>query len=101
MIRWTTPTLNIQINPRDIEIEKVILSLFDERNCKLLEFEIPQSEITDGAFTVTLTQEQSQMFAEKSSVVAQLNIINGDSRLATNKQILKVERNLHNKEIEL
>ena len=26
MIRWTTPTLNIQINTSDIEIEKVILS---------------------------------------------------------------------------
>ena len=101
MIRWTTPTLNIQINPSDVEIEKVILSLFDERNCKLLEFEIPNTKIEDGAFTVTLTQEQSQMFEEKSSVVAQLNIINGDSRLATNKQILKVERNLHNKEIKL
>lgn len=64
MIRWTTPTLNIKINPSDIEIEKVILSLFDERNCKLLEFEIPQSEITDGAFTVTLTQEQYQSNTE-------------------------------------
>lgn len=101
MIRWTTPTLTIQIQPSDISCERVILTLFDEKNCKIEEFEVLAEDIEDGQFTVTLTQEQTKNFPEKSTVIAQLNIINGDTRLATNKQTLKIERNLHNEAIEL
>lgn len=96
MIRWTTPTLQCTI-PKEIDCEYIILTL--KQNKVLIEKTIQSSEIVDGVFSVTYTQDETSRFQKDIAVEAQLNIINGASRLATNIIPLHVDRNLHNEEI--
>lgn len=92
MIKWTTPTLECNI-PADITGDYVLLTLACE--CSIIERQISFDEITDGAFQVVLTQKETAMFNVGDTVQAQVNVMSGNVRLASNILSLKVSRNLH------
>lgn len=99
MIKWTTPTLRCTI-PEGLEYDYVILTL--SQGSTTIEKRIEAADITDNEFSVTFTQTETGQFSRSnmySKVEAQLNIINGDSRLATNIVELSIERNLHDEAI--
>lgn len=92
MIKWTTPTLKCTI-PSDLEVDYVILSLRQDN--VLLEKTIDKAEIENGVFYVTYSQIGTGRFNHDKKVEAQLNIMNGDTRIATNIIELKITKNLH------
>lgn len=92
MIKWTTPTLNCTI-PSDITGDYVLLTLLCE--CSIVERKITFDEITDGKFVVVLSQEETAMFDVGDTVQAQVNVMSGGVRLASNILTLKVGKNLH------
>lgn len=95
MIRWTTPTLDVKIP--DVAFDYLILTL--KSGSGEINKEIQSSDVADGKFSVTLSQKESSMFAAGTYVDAQINFIDGENRLATNRQSLYVAENLLNKEI--
>lgn len=97
MIKWTTPTLNCII-PKNITGDYVLLTLSCE--CSVIERTVPFSDITDGQFTVVLSQEETALFDVGDTVQAQINVMSGNLRLASNILTLKVGRNLHDEVIE-
>lgn len=99
MIKWTTPTMECSI-PSDIECDYVILSL--KQGDVLIEKTVQSSDIVEGAFSVTLTQSETGQLVPSNlytQVEAQLNIIKGTTRIATNIVILEVSDNLHDQSI--
>lgn len=96
MIKWTTPTLKCTI-PNNVGFDYIVLTL-EQGNTKL-EKTITSSEVIDGVFNVTFTQEETGMFERYNVVNVQLNLVDGEQRLATNIVQLQVTRNLHNEVI--
>lgn len=99
MIQWTTPTLQCSI-PSDITCDYVIIT-FRQGNTKI-EKTILASDITDGNFSVTLSQSETGQLVPSNlytQVEVQLNIIKDSTRLATDKVILEVGENLHDQAI--
>ena len=92
MIKWTTPTLKCTI-PSDLQLDYVLLTL--KQNNTAIEKRIESSEITDGVFEVYFEQEETGQFLKNSLIKAQLNIMHGETRLATNIVELKIVENLH------
>lgn len=92
MIKWTTPTLKCTI-PSDLQLDYVLLTL--KQNNTAIEKRIESSEITDGVFEVYFEQEETGQFLKNSLIKAQLNIMYGETRLATNIVELKIVENLH------
>ena len=100
MIKWTTPTLLCKI-PKDIAFDYLILTL-KSRSYKINKT-VPFSEIEDGTFSITLSQEETSKFEIGTNVEAQVNIISdGDllTRLGSNIICLHVCRNLYDEEIQ-
>lgn len=97
MIKWTTPTLKCSI-PEGIELDYILLTL--SQGNITIEKTISSESIVDNAFSVFFTQEETGQFNKNLGIEAQLNIINGGTRLATNIVQLKISKNLHNEEIE-
>lgn len=91
MIKWTTPSLKCTI-PKEVVFDYIILTLV--QGDITLEKKIQSSDVTDGEFIVTFTQEETGQLNFKLEVNAQLNIINGEQRLATNIVQMGVTRNL-------
>lgn len=96
MIRWTTPTLECTI-PTDIDFDYLILTI----KCGEAEIdkEVQASEVTDGEFSITLTQAESSLFPAGAFVSAQINFIDGGTRFASKRESLYVSENLYNREI--
>lgn len=99
MIKWTTPTLKCEI-PDGVQYDYILLTLCEAGSDTIVEKRIEKNHIIDGIFTVTFTQEETSRFNEGSTIEAQLNIIDGETRLATNVVELKISKNLHNSLIE-
>lgn len=97
MIKWTTPTLKCNI-PIEIEFDYILFTL--EQGSKIIEKTIESDNVIDGAFYITLSQEETGLFEKGSVVNAQLNIMKDETRLATNIVQMQITRNLHNEEIE-
>lgn len=93
MIAWTTPTLKCSI-PKEVEFDYLVLTL-KSKNTKL-EKKIDSSEIDNGKFNITLSQEETAMFSNSVVVDAQVNIIQDETRLASNILRLQICSNLHN-----
>lgn len=101
MIKWTTPTLTC-ILPDDVDYDYVILTL--KQGSVVVEKTIQASEIQDGQFTATFAQSETGQFDASNMyeyVEAQLNIVKGDTRLATNIVKLEIDKNLHNEAISI
>lgn len=96
MIKWTTPSLKCTI-PEGIEFTKIILTL--SQGDVMIEKEV--TEVLDNQFVVTFTQEETGQFDLGLKVEAQLNIINHETRIATNIIQLQVTENLHNSVIDV
>lgn len=96
MIKWTTPTLKCTI-PSDLVFDYILLTL--KQGNTVIEKEIQSSEVEEGVFNVFFTQEETGQLA-KGRVEAQLNIMNGNTRLATNIVELMLNKNLHDEVID-
>lgn len=96
MIKWTTPTLKCNI-PDGLEFDYILLTLKQFDN--VLEKTIQSNEVIDNSFSITFTQEETAMFVLKKEIDCQLNIIDGNSRKATNITTLMITRNLHDEVI--
>lgn len=96
MIKWTTPSLKCTI-PKEVVFDYILLTLVQGNIT--LEKTIQSGDVTDGEFIVTFTQEETGQFNFNLAVNAQLNIINGEQRLATNIVQMQVSKNLHNEVI--
>lgn len=100
MIKWTTPNLKCTI-PQNLEFDYILLTLMQSSVEGIkLEKRIESEEVTDGVFMVNFSQEETGMFAHDKTIEAQLNIIAGDMRMATNIVKLQMSKNLHNEVIE-
>lgn len=95
MIKWTTPSLKCKIP--SIDCDYIILTL--KQGGIILEKQIQSEDITDSEFTVFFTQEETGSFNKDITIEAQLNIIYGNTRLATNIAQLKITKNLHDEVI--
>lgn len=104
MIKWTTPTLRCYID-EGLTFDYLIFTLKSNTSLveKTFQFDEIQKETIEGEnvayFDVTLEQEETGGIVG-SNCEAQLNIMSGDSRLATNIIQLSVSKNLHNEVIE-
>lgn len=96
MIKWTTPSLTCTV-PDGIEYEYIVFTL--SQNDIKVEKTIQAEDVVDNKFTVTLTQTETSQFNIAYKVEAQLNIMHGNTRLATNIVELQMSKNLHNEEI--
>lgn len=96
MIKWTTPRLKCTI-PQDLPLDYVLLTL--KQGAVVLEKKILNQEIEDGIFYVTLSQEETSLFNVGLSINAQVNIMSGDTRLASRVLNLTATKNLHDEEI--
>lgn len=99
MIQWTTPTLTCTI-PEGLECDYVILTLM--QGSTKVEKQIAAADISDNQFEVTLTQAETGQFEKTnlySVIEAQLNIVKGTTRLATNIVQLSLTKNLHDEAI--
>ena len=96
MIKWTTPTLKCTI-PSGIEFDYILLTLMQDD----VVIEKKVDTVVDDTFEVFFTQEETSRFSLYKSVQAQLNIINGGIRMATNIVELGISKNLHDSIIEV
>lgn len=94
MIKWTTPTLKCTL-PSDLVFDYVLLTL--KQNKVKIEKRVEYAEVVDGVFYVTFTQEETSRFSISYDVEAQLNVMNGETRLATNIIKMEVGENLYDK----
>lgn len=92
MIKWTTPILRCSI-PTELVFEYILLTL--KQGNTSIEKTILSDEVVDGKFDVVFSQEETGQFQLYKEIEAQLNIMNGDVRVATNIVKMKIERNLH------
>lgn len=92
MIKWTTPTLVCSV-PEGIEFDYILLTL--KQGQVAIEKRIDPDAVTDNEFSVFFTQYETSQFNLVNVVEAQLNIMHGETRLATNIIELKIARNLH------
>lgn len=97
MIRLTTPTLVVTLP--DIDFDYCILTLSSDDTCVQVNRKILPSEVIDNQTEITLTQKETSRFKVGSKVLAQVNFMDGKTRMATNILQLKVTRNLYSKEI--
>lgn len=97
MIKWTTPNLECSI-PNNIELDYIILTL--KQNEVVINKRIEKENVNLGRFEVSLTQEETAMFDPLFNVEAQVNIINGNKRLASNTEMLVISKNLYDEVIE-
>lgn len=98
MIKWTTPSLKCNI-PSDIEFDYILITL--KQGNITFEKNINKENVIDNSFIVTFTQEETGQFDRNMMIEAQLNIISGITRLATNIVQLRISRNLHDEKIEI
>lgn len=96
MIKWTTPTLKCTI-PSELIFDYILLTI-KQGNTKI-EKTIQSSEVSEGEFNVTFTQEETGQLS-KGKVEVQLNLMNGITRLATSIVELELTKNLHDEVIE-
>lgn len=92
MIKWTTPSLKCTV-PSNIEFDYILLTL--TQGAKVIEKTFASGDIVDGSFTATFTQEETGSLSPNIVVNAQLNIMKGEQRLATNIEQLQLSKNLH------
>lgn len=97
MIKWTTPTLKCNI-PEGLEFDYILLTL--KQGKIVIEKTIEKESVIDNAFSVFFSQDETSLFAESIIINAQLNIMYGNTRQATNIVDLKITRNLHDEYIE-
>lgn len=96
IIRWTTPTLDMEI-PSDLECDYALVTIKGAN--VTIEFTVQAADIVDGVFSVTLTQEQTGAFKVGERVLVQCNVMGGGTRLATGEATMVIARNLHDEEI--
>lgn len=97
MIKWTTPTLKCNI-PEGLEFDYILLTL--KQGKIVIEKMIEKESVIDNAFSVFFSQDETSLFAESIIINAQLNIMFGNTRQATNIVDLKITKNLHDEEID-
>ena len=99
MIKWTTPTLRCNLMT-ELDFDYIIFTL--KSSTGKVEKRIEKSEVIvedeKTYFDVTFTQEETGDIVG-GKVEAQLNLMNGDTRIATNIIELNASRNLHNEVI--
>lgn len=98
MIEWTTPTITCTIP--EVECDYILLTL--KQGSTIIEKRIEASEISNNQFSATFTQAETGQFEKTnlySTIEAQLNIIKGSTRMATNIVQLSLTKNLHNEAI--
>lgn len=96
MIKWTTPRLKCSIPP-ELPLDYVLLTL--SQGGTKIERTIDASQLEDGIFCVTLTQEETALFNLGYSINAQVNIMSGSTRLASKILNLTATKNLHDEVI--
>lgn len=95
---FTTPDLRIRILKKDgtvatdLEFEYLIFTL--RSCCARLDKRVDASEVEEGVFTVTLTQEETGLFPGYDTVKAELNFFNGNKRLGTLIKTISTDDNL-------
>ncbi len=99
MIKWTTPTLKCTI-PNDLVFDYLIITFMQNQNNTKIEKRIEYSDVEDGSFEITLSQEETGNFYKNIGIEVQLNLMQGETRLATNIVELVITKNLHDEEIE-
>ena len=107
MINYTTPTISLTVEGRDLSSANVYVTL--EQGCTELtktgaDLSISTStrgQITDSTITFVLSQDESAMFSTRSRVAVQVNWINAEGvREATEAKGIGVTRNLLEEVIE-
>lgn len=98
MRQYTTPTITIRILKQD---ETPATDLFFDYLIFTLKYKgeridrrVDASEVTDGVFTVEYTQEETGSLPQSGNVLAEINFIAGNKRLATKIKTLSVDGNL-------
>lgn len=96
MIKWTTPSLECCV-PSELEYDYILFTLMQDEI--VIERTVSQEQVQDGKFTLFFTQEETSQFKLLSPVEAQLNVMKGGVRIATNIETLSIDRNLHDEYI--
>lgn len=96
MIQWTTPTLVCNI-PSDLTFDYLLITL--KQGNTILEKRVDYSEVEEGVFTVEYSQTETSMFQLNKKIEAQLNIMVGETRMATNIVDILITKNLHDEAI--
>lgn len=98
MRQYTTPTLNITLKhpdgtiASDIEFDYLIFSL--RSACYSIDRRVETSDVIDGMFSVTFTQEETSKMKVGDNVDMEINFISGDTRFATNIKNTRLDKNL-------
>lgn len=98
MIRWTTPSLKCSI-PQGVDFNYILLTLIQGNT--IIEKRIESNEVVDNSFTVFFNQEETGQLMVGMKVKVQLNLMYGNTRIATNIVELQATENLHNEIIEV
>lgn len=98
MRTYTTPTLRITLKKKSGEIATDLIFtylIFTIKSGKnRIDKTVQSSEVTEGVFTVRLTQEETGSLSSYGPATAEINIFNGSTRLATLIKSLKIDPNL-------
>lgn len=97
MIKWTTPSLECCV-PDGLEYDFILFTLV--QNDYVIERAISKDQVIDNKFTVFFTQEETSQFELYTTIEAQINVMNGGVRVATNIEKLRIDRNLHDSAID-
>ena len=104
MIRFTTPTLSI--NLIDNEGNRLTDFVFDYLVVSIkskdveINKKIPYSSVVEGNFKVDFTQEETGQMKENNPLDVQINIWLGDDRIASQIKHFTSSKNLLNRVIE-
>lgn len=103
MRKYTTPTLNITIKNKsgevanDLVFDYLIFSL--KTGSKRIDKRVEFADVTDGAFQVSYTQEETGSLPSMQ-VRAEINLFIGDVRVASTIKEISLNENLLNEVVE-
>lgn len=92
MKKWTTPSVKCTI-PNELPLDYVLLTL--KQDAIKIEKKVMASEVEDGVFYVTFTQEETSLFDVGKKIKVQVNIMSGNTRLASRILEIVATCNLH------
>lgn len=92
MKKWTTPSVKCTI-PKELPLDYVLLTL--KQDAIKIEKKVMANEVKDGVFYVSFTQEETSMFDAGKKIQVQVNIMSGNTRLASRILEVVATCNLH------
>lgn len=96
LVKWSTPTLEFEL-PADLVFDYVLITI--KGASRKYEKKVMAQDVTNGHFSITLTQKETGSFRVGETVRIMGNVMSGETRIPTVEAALVVERNLHDEEI--